>query len=236
MIKQKTSQGKMGESATQSPAVAASGRAGRWGILLVLVITFAVYAPTLRYQFVHDDRGQIVENPAVRSWHAVPTYFTAHAWAGVMPDEWVNYYRPIFLLWLRLNDAVFGNQAWGWHLTNILAHVLTTLLVYLLVCRLGIGDDVGLLAALIFGLHPAHIEGVAWISGVTEPLLGVFLIASLLAYVQSREEGPGTFRWKFVSLLLFVLAMLEKETGLILPGLMVIYEWIYGTEWGDRKS
>ena len=86
-----------------------------------------------------------------------------------------NYYRPLFLLWLRINDAVFGNQAWGWHLTTILAHVLATLLVYLLAWRLGIGRDVALLAALIFGLHPAHIEAVAWISGVTEPLLGIYL-------------------------------------------------------------
>src|ERR1017187_2874970 len=157
MITQQTSQGKVSGSATPSPPAAASGFAGWRGILIVLALTFAVYAPTLRYQFVHDDRGQIVENPAVRTWLAVPTYFTAHAWAGVMPDEWVNYYRPIFLLWLRLNDAAFANHAWGWHLTNILAHVLATFLVYLLVRRLGIGVGVALLAALIFGLHPAHI-------------------------------------------------------------------------------
>jgi 4-amino-4-deoxy-L-arabinose transferase-like glycosyltransferase len=143
-------------------------RAGWWGIAVVLALTFAVYIPTLRYQFVHDDRGQIVENPAVHSWRAVPTYFTAQVWAGVMPEEVGNYYRPLFLLWLRINDVVFGNHAWGWHLTTILAHVLTTLLVYLLAWRLGIDRDVALLAALIFGLHPAHIEAVAWILGVTE--------------------------------------------------------------------
>jgi len=203
-----------------------------WGIAVVLALTFAVYIPALRYQFVYDDRGQIVENPAVHSWHAVPTYFTAHVWAAVMPEEWVNYYRPLFLLWLRINDAVFGNQAWGWHLTTILAHVLSTLLVYLLAWRLGIGRDVALLAALIFGPHPAHIEGVAWISGVTEPLLGIFLIASLLAYLQSRVEGAGALKWKVISLVLFALAMLEKETALILPGLLLVYEWIFGREWG----
>jgi 4-amino-4-deoxy-L-arabinose transferase-like glycosyltransferase len=203
-----------------------------WGIVVVLALTFAVYIPTLRYQFVHDDRGQIVENPAVHSWHAVPTYFTSHVWAAVMPEELGNYYRPLFLLWLRINDAVFGNQAWGWHLTTILSHVLTTLLVYLLAWRLGIGSDGALLAALIFGLHPAHIEAVAWISGVTEPLLGIFLIASFLSYVQSRVEGARALKWKAISLVLFALAMLEKETALILPGLLLVYEWIFGVEWG----
>src|SRR5271157_6349218 len=191
------------------------------GIAVILALTFAVFAPTLRYQFVHDDRGQIVENPAVHSWRAVPTYFTSHVWAAVMPEELGNYYRPLFLLWLRINDAVFGNQAWGWHLTSILAHVLTTLLVYLLAWRLGIGTDAALLAALIFGLHPAHIEAVAWVSGVTEPLLGILLIASFLSYVQSRVEGARAPKWKIISLVLFALAILEKETALILPGLLL---------------
>jgi protein O-mannosyl-transferase len=215
-------------------AVVVSAPASRipawWGIALVLALTFAVYLPTLRYQFVHDDRGQIVENPAVHSWRAVPTYFTAHVWAAVMPEELGNYYRPLFLLWLRINAAVFGNNAWGWHLTTILAHVLTTLLLYLLAWRLGIGRDVALLAALIFGLHPAHIEAVAWISGVTEPLLGILLIASFLAYLRSRREEAHALKWKLFSLVLFALAMLEKETALILPGLLFVYEWIFGRE------
>ena len=205
-----------------------------WGIAVVLALTFAVYIPTLHYQFVHDDRGQIVENPAVHSWHALPTYFTSNVWAAVMPEELGNYYRPLFLLWLRFNDAVFGNQAWGWHLSTILAHVLTTLLVYLLALRMGIHRGVALLAALIFGVHPAHIEAVAWISGVTEPLLGILLIASFLGYVQSRGERASALKWISVSLVLFALAILEKETALILPGLLLVYEWIFGDEWGRR--
>jgi len=206
------------------------------GIVVVLALTFAVYIPTLRYQFVHDDRGQIAENPAVHSWRAVPTYFTSHVWAAVMPETRGNYYRPLFLLWLRINAAAFGNQPWGWHLTTILSHVLTTLLVYLLAWRLGIGRNAGLLAALIFGLHPAHIEAVAWVSGVTEPLLGILLIASFLSYVQSRVEGAQAVKWKVISLVLFALAMLEKETALILPGFLLVYEWIWGAEWGSASQ
>lgn len=220
-----------GELNRGNPASTRSHPAG-WGIAIVLALTFAVYLPTLRYQFVHDDRGQIVENPAIHSWQAAPTYFTAHVWAGVMPEELGNYYRPLFLLWLRINDVMFGNQAWGWHLTTVLAHVLATLLLYLLAGRLGIGRDVALLAALVFGLHPAHIEAVAWISGVTEPLLAILLIASLLAYLESRPPGPRAVRWRAASLLLFALAMLEKETALIFPGLLLVYEWIFGAEWG----
>jgi tetratricopeptide (TPR) repeat protein len=197
------------------------------GIAVILALTFAVFAPTLRYQFVHDDRGQIVENPAIHSWRFVPTYFTSHVWAAVMPAELGNYYRPLFLVWLRINDALFGSHAWGWHLTTILAHVLATFLVYLLALRLGVSGDAALVTALIFGLHPAHVEAVAWISGVTEPLLGVLLVASFLSYTQWRRERAR--RWKLLSLALFTLALGEKETALILPGLLLVYDWIFET-------
>ena len=198
------------------------------GIAAVLALTFAVYVPTLRYQFVHDDRGQIVENPAVHSWHFVPTYFTSHVWAAVMPEELGNYYRPLFLLWLRANDAVFGNHAWGWHLTTILVHLLTVLLVYLLALRLKMDGDAAFVAALIFALHPAHIEAVAWISGVTEPLLGALLVASFLSYVQWKCARAR--KWKLLSLALFALALGEKETALILPALLLFYDWIFSTD------
>ena len=203
------------------------------GMAIVLALTFAVYSQTLRYQFVHDDRGQIVENPAVHSWHAVPSYFTSHVWEAFDPEEHGNYFRPLFLLWLRINDAVFGNRAGAWHLTTILTHLLTTFLVYLLVWRVGMGREVALLAALIFGLHPAHIEAIAWISGVTEPLLGVLLIASLLCYLQSRRESGRVLKWQVISVVFFALALLEKETAVILPGFLLVYEWIYGPEWGQ---
>lgn len=204
------------------------------GIIVVLALTFAVYLPSLRYQFVHDDGGQIVENPAVHSWHQVPHYFTTHVWEGVDPEELGNYYRPLFLLWLRINDAVFGSHPWGWHLSTVLTHVLTTFLVFLLVWRLGLSRQVAALAALIFGLHPAHIEAVDWISGVTEPLLGIFLIGSFLCYLRSRVNGGGALRWKLISLALYALAILEKETAVILPAFLLVYEWIYGEEWGRR--
>jgi tetratricopeptide (TPR) repeat protein len=195
------------------------------GIAVVLLLTFAVYIPTLRYQFVHDDRGQIVDNPAVHSWRFVPTYFTAQVWAGVMPGELGNYFRPLFLLWLRINHAAFGNRAWGWHLTTLLAHVLTTLLAYLLALGLGVCGDAALVAALVFGLHPAHIEAVAWISGATEPLLGVLLIASFISYVRWRRTGRRNGR--LASVALFALALGEKETAMILPGLLLAYDWIF---------
>jgi tetratricopeptide (TPR) repeat protein len=215
-------------------APADSGHPGWKGIAAVLLLTFAVYIPTLRYQFVHDDRGQIVENPAVHSWRFVPSYFTSQVWAGVMPGELGNYYRPLFLLWLRINQAVFGSHAWGWHLTAVLAHVLTTLLVYWLALGLGVSGDAALVAALVFGLHPAHIEAVAWISGATEPLLGMLLIASFFSHLRWRRTRRRN--WRLASVALFALALGEKETALVLPGLLLAYDWIFTSSRSSRSA
>ena len=214
------------------PSIARRSFVQGWKIALVLAMTFAAYSPTLRFQFVHDDWGQIVQNPAVHSWRAVPNYFTSHVWEGFEPEQRGNYFRPLFLLWVRLNDALFGNRAWGWHLTTILAHLLATYLVYQLALQLGIGRPVALVAALLFGLHPAHIEAVDWVSGVTEPLLGILALASVICYIAARREFALGFSRHVASLGFFALALLEKETAVILPAFLWLYEWTHGQEAG----
>jgi hypothetical protein len=144
-----------------------------------------------------------------------------------MPNQLINYYRPLFLLWVRVNEAIFGEHAWGWHLSTVLTHVLTTLLLYLLALRLAIRRDAALLAALIFGLHPAHIEAVAWISGVNEPLSGILLIGSFLAYLRAGGKTSGGRKWSSISIVLYACALLMKESSLCLPALLLAYEWFY---------
>ncbi len=196
-------------------------------LALALAVTALAYSGTLGFQFVYDDRPQVVENLFVRSWRFAPRYFTEHVWGSILPGFLGNYYRPIFLLWLRTNDMLFGLRPWGWHLTSILAHLGVTLLVYLLASRI-LGDRLsGSVAALIFGVHPAHIEAVAWVSGVTEPLLGLLFIASFLCYLKARERGDRAVVWLAASLLLYFAAMLAKETGLVLPMLIFTYEWVF---------
>ena len=154
------------------------------------------------------------------------------------PDQAGNYYRPVFLLWLLINRTLFGLSPFLWHFGVIAVHLLVTLLVYMLARRLLKDELTASMAALIFGLHPVHIEAVAWISGVTEPLLALFLISAFLFYMDWREgragasgDGAVAFHKKptvrlVASLFLYTFAMLEKETALILPMAICGYEWI----------
>lgn len=207
--------------------------AGQLLLALALASTFIVYLGTLRFDFVYDDHEQIVENFRIQSWQYVPGYFTEHVWSHISPKDPGNFYRPLFLLWLRLNHLLFGVRPAGWHFTSVLLHLGATLLVYLLARRL-LNDRAGAgLAALIFGIHPVHLEAVAWVAGATEPLLGVLLLSSFLCYLKLREGGARRRLWAASSLVLYAFALLAKETAIALPFLVLAWEWIFGRAAGE---
>jgi protein O-mannosyl-transferase len=187
-------------------------------IAAILFVTFLVFWPAIRYALVYDDFEQIVTNPRLTSWSYIPGYFTTHLWAH-SPLQPANYYRPVFLIWLRLVDTTLGPPSAIWHLTSILAHLAATLSVFMLIRRL-IGNFKGAaLAAGLFAIHPIHTEAVAWVSSVTDPLLTIFLVLSV--YYYARRKGPISF----VSLLFAALAMFTKEAGIVAPALILAYEW-----------
>jgi Tfp pilus assembly protein PilF len=193
-------------------------------LFLGLAITLALlaYSGALRFRFVYDDTVQILQNSHLQSWRYLHWYFTRDVWSHAASHAG-NYYRPLFLVWMRLNYQVFGANPVGWHATTLLVHLAVIVLVYLLVAH-ELEDRIAAgFAALLFALHPIHIEGVAWISGVTEPLMAGLWIGSFLGYLRWRE-GKGK-AWAAVSLALFALALLVKETAIVLPVLVFLREW-----------
>ncbi len=224
-----------------------AGRPSPWGaerkaagpqllLAFALLCTLAAYSRTLSFQFVYDDQTIILQNPAIHSWRYIPQYFTRHFWAGVYPEGPGNYYRPVFLIWMRLNEMAFGDRAWGWHLGTIFLHLTVTLLVYFLALSLLPDRWTAAWAALIFGLHPVHIEPVAWVSGATDVLLAILLIASFLCYSKARRQVEKARFWRVASLVLFALALLTKENAIFLPALIFSYEGLYGSQFPSACS
>ena len=203
----------------------ATNRELKWAFPAALLLTFLAYSRTLTFGFVFDDRGQIIDNPYIRTWHYVSRFFTAQVWNFNDPRAVGNYYRPVFLLWLLVNRTLFGLHPSLWHLTNVLLHVGVTALVFLIVKELATDDVAALVAALVFGLHPVHIESVAWISGVTDPLAGFWVFASFWAYLVWRRKRK--WAWLGASLASYAVAVLAKETALVLPILLLAYEWLW---------
>lgn len=197
-----------------------------WLVLGVsLLVTAAVYAQAAFFEFVYDDFGQIVYNPQIKSWTLALSYFRSHVWA--QSSGVAMYYRPAFMLWLTANYKLFGLNPMLWHLAAIGLYLVCCVLLYFFVWRLTEDRWVTAVAVLLFGLHPAHVETVAWVSGATDSLMAVLLLGSLLCYLKRRDSGKMTDEWHWASLLLASLAVLTKETALILPAIIFSYEWIF---------
>jgi tetratricopeptide (TPR) repeat protein len=203
--------------------------------LFILAATFFIYLPALAYQFVYDDIAQIVLNPHVHSWRYLPVYFTQSIWSQI-PNNDTNLYRPLFLLWLRLSEALFADQPAYWHAATLATHLLATALVYLLARRILKNRSAALLGTAIFGFHPVHVEAVAWVSGVPEPLGAAFFVGALLCYLRQREKGKWRHLWLAFSLLLFAAGMLVKETIAALPLVIVAYELTLGRQPQEGKQ
>jgi tetratricopeptide (TPR) repeat protein len=203
---------------------------GFWIPALVILFTVAVYLPALENQFVVDDSDQIYYNQSRLNLQSIPQYFASDVWSYLTAQH-SNYYRPFFLVWLMINYQLLGLSPVLWHASAILVHVAATLLVYLLARRLLDDRMLAGLAALLFGVHPAHVESVAWVSGATEPLFAVPLLACLLLHMKARD-GSGTARarwWRAGALLCAAAAIFSKETAAIVPVAVFACEWFFST-------
>ena len=211
------------EPRVQEPTRYAPDEAPRWLLPVILFAAFALYAGSLQFQFVYDDWPQIIRNPFLTSFHKLLGYFTSSVWNHLIPGKSGNYYRPLFMMWLGLNRWLFGLHPFGWHLTTVALHVLVTWQVYALTRRLYRDQYIALFTSAIFAVHAVHNESVAWISGVTDPLVAVFMLGAFQVFLLYDERRH--WKWLATSLVLFALAMLSKETAVVLPGIIVVYYW-----------
>src|SRR5271157_3700321 len=204
----------------------------RPGILLPLLglVTFVLYSGTLSFDFVWDDLPQIVNSPIIRSWSNLPRAFTSDLWYHVARHQ--VYYRPLFVAWSMLNYALFGLRPWGWHLGAVLLHVGAVMAVFWLARRLGLEHWTAALAALIFALHPVHIEPVTWVSAASDSMVTLFAALAFAAFLNGRDRERSLGRkkraaWWIASLALLACALLTKEMAVMFLALVGIYAWLH---------
>jgi hypothetical protein len=198
-----------------------------WYLAALLLITALSYGATLRFGYVYDDVLQIENNPRIKSVDYFPSYFTHQVWEHAKGQP-QNLYRPLFMIWLWLNFLMFGVSPAGWHATTLLLHLVVVWMVHRLARRL-LPDDpmAALIAAAVFALHPIHVEAVAWISGVTEPLSTALFLAALLFYLKARPIDRAV-PWISLSVGFYMASMFVKESAAVLPAIIVLYELCCG--------
>jgi protein O-mannosyl-transferase len=193
-------------------------------VLPALVLGFLVYVNTLHGDFVYDDQRQIVRNTLIQDQSQFWRALTSDVWAFKGEDRAAsNYWRPSFVLWMILNFRAFGLDTFGWHLTNILLHVAVTLLAFLFLRRLDLSRPVAGAIALIFAIHPVHVESVAWVSGAPDLILCLALLGSMW-FVKALGEKRSPIRWA-LAIALYVVALGAKEIAVLFPLVVVGLLW-----------
>jgi tetratricopeptide (TPR) repeat protein len=187
----------------------------------ILLFTALVYLPAIFNGFTSfDDDAYILNNPLLKdcSLQGITDIFTSFS---------VGNYHPFTLLVYLLEYTCFGHDPVPYHLTNVLLHLVNTLLVFRLAERLSGKRVTAIVVALLFAIHPMHVESVAWASELKDVLYAVFYLSALLYYMRYLASG---FRTKFYigTLLFFLASLFSKSAAVTLPVLLVAIDLYKG--------
>jgi tetratricopeptide (TPR) repeat protein len=175
-----------------------------------------VYLPVLHNGFVWDDEFYIQKNSLIQSINLKEIFSR-----NVMGN-----YHPLTVLTLAVEYHFFGLNETGYHAVNLLLHLLNVVLVFYIVFFLSEKAEVALIASLLFGIHPLHVESVAWASEIKDLLYTFFFLTAYifyLRYLKNRQIKNYVF-----SLLLFLLSILSKAMAASLPVLLLLTDYFKG--------
>jgi hypothetical protein len=141
--------------------------------------------------------------------------------------------QPMVLLSFSLEYRFFQEAPFIYHLTNLTLHILNSLLVFFLLYLFSKKVLVALVAALLFGVHPLHVESVAWVAERKDMLSTFFFLSSLLSYVFYRRKAAAG--WYCLSIFLFILALFSKPIVVTLPVVMFLCDYLEGRRF-DRAA
>jgi len=220
-----------------------TGPDGKWTVpgicVLLAVAVFMVFGQTLRYGFVNfDDDGYFSSNYHVKA---------GLTWSGVswaFRTGYASNWHPLTWLSLMLDVELFGTGPSGPHLTNLILHAANAMLLFLLLKRLTGTLWPSAFVAVLFAIHPLHVESVAWVSERKDVLSGLFFMLTLLMYARyaqncAKSQVSGV-RWLgsrdyWLAVLFFALGLMSKPMLVTLPFVLLLLDyWPLGRVTSDK--
>ena len=196
--------------------------------LVVAISAFLTFLPALGNGFVTwDDDRNFLNNAHYRGFG-----FDNLRW--MWTTFHMGHYVPLSWMTLGLDYVVWGMNPTGYHLTNVLLHAVAAVLVYFIARRIlraaqpDAEDRPGMLviaaavAALVFAMHPLRVESVAWATERRDVLSMCFFLATTVTYLRSLDASPRRRSWYWLSVGLFLCALLSKATAMTLPAVLLI--------------
>ena len=189
--------------------------------MAVVIITAAiVYVPSLGNGFTNwDDPVFITENPVIQtlSWKSMGKFFT-HSYGGF------GGYVPFVLLSYALEYELSGLNPGTFHAVNLILHLINCVLVYWFIFLVSRQRWMAFFVALLFGIHPLHVEAVAWIQGRKDLLFSLFYLAALISYFKYREKGEKKIFY-YGTLIFFIFSLFSKVAAISLPFALLLLDY-----------
>jgi tetratricopeptide (TPR) repeat protein len=188
--------------------------ASRPFLLFFLVLLGGLaYWPVVRVPFMWDDPQMILANPHIMGW----TWDNLkHAFTHDVFNQGIPYYRPIQTLFNMVDYSLYGLRPWGYHLTNLLFHLLNVIVLFLVLGNLRFARDSAFWIAGAFAVHPIIVQELMVVAGRAELLSSFFVLLGVWGWLTGKKSGWG------LSLLCFPLAILSKESGATLPFILTV--------------
>lgn len=206
--------------------------------LVLFLFSVAIYARSLNNDFVWDDIGVFVEDPAIRDFRNIPGFFLSPLVLGaqqegqqVVGGNRIRYFRPLTSVLHVLEYRWFGINPLGYKVVNLVLNGLVTVCAFLLARALLARTGVAFLAALLFAAIPGRGEVVYWAYSDNHILAALFSLLTVLAYHHQRRG---------LALLGMAVALLFQEGPILLPAVLAAYEWLVAGArrkewWGFRR-
>ncbi len=194
-------------------------------VILAALLTFIAMSPSLSNLFTNwDDPGYIVNQPVIKD-------LSAAGLKNIFSTSIMGNYHPLTMLTLAIDYAVGnGLDAHVFHMHSLLFHILTTISVYFFVAYFFKNKPAGFLVAVLFGVHPMHVESVAWVAARKDVVYGLFYVLSCLSYVAFlRNFNDKKNLWLGLTFLCFVLSILGKPVAVVLPLTLLLIDYWEGS-------
>ena len=187
-------------------------------VLLICGITAVCLWPMLNNEFTNwDDEFYVINNKLLRG----------PDWQGIFTEPVVGNYHPFTVMTLAFNYAISATDPFSYLLVNYLLHLINTALVFYFIWNISNKQIfVAAFVALVFGVHPMHVESVAWVSERKDVLYTLFFILSLMQYWRFLNTNKKSHFW--LCFLFFVLSLLSKPAAVILPLVLLLLDYWKG--------
>ena len=187
-------------------------------IILFIALIFIIYYQVLHFGFANiDDSVYVTQNSHVLGG------LSAEGLKWAFTSTFAGFWHPITWLSLMLDAQIYGSWAGGYHLTNLLLHVLSSLMLFMIFRRMtGSFWRSGFVAAL-FALHPLHVESVAWIGERKDVLSAFWGMITIYAYIYYAER-PGIKRY-LLFFIFFFLGLMSKPMLVTMPFLLLLLDY-----------